>query len=112
MDLLEGAASSHWLPRDRALSNHQPDASLATGPFTGGCHTAGVSQRESPERGFSTLALIQSPLSTLGRVDLIFRASAYHRGLLKLTRKMRNANAALCAAFSMQGSAGAHAPRG
>jgi hypothetical protein len=60
MDFLEGAAPSHRLPRDGALSNHRPDASLATGPFTGGCHTAGVAQCESLERGFSTLALIQS----------------------------------------------------
>ena len=28
---------SHRLPGNRALRNHRPDASLATGPFTGGC---------------------------------------------------------------------------
>ena len=38
-------------PGDRARRNYQPDASLATGPFTGGCHTAGVSQGESPIDG-------------------------------------------------------------
>ena len=75
-------------------------------PYGGGLAT------RVPREKFFYPCIDPEPLSTLGRVDLIFLAIAYHRGLLKLSRKMRKANAALYASFSMQGSAGAHAPAG
>lgn len=69
-DCLNLAACSHRLNCDIATTNHWADSSLATCPYTGGCHTAGVSQGESPESRFYPCSDPEGAPSSLPRATL------------------------------------------
>ena len=90
--VLNAPHASHRLPGRSAQTTHQPDASLATGPFTGGCQArrGGGLLRACPkakgargpqERGFCPLS-DWDQRQTSGCADLKLRASLWRRGFI------------------------------